>query len=336
LRSQIDTSIPPFEYATTQGVRNNFAAAASEIDQALNGLDARLPLVGGNLSGAAAFNMQVSPPVAVGRSPGARLVLFQSTTTAEIAIGVAGSLCWFGVRGPADSFAWYSGVNEMARLSGSGDLILSGGLVATGGVLSGQLTIPTTPVLAAHAANKGYVDSRTTNFFLALTGGALSGSLALQLNTAPANPTAIRTLHITGADNENPGFTMDAFGTAPTVFPYFLGRRARGTNANKAAVQAGDYLAGFGGHGSDGLTFRSTEAASGEMDIVASETWTPAANGTQIEFYTTPNGAIGEVLAGTFSERGLDAPGLALAGAPVEIGPPDSAGTGWRALRIAN
>lgn len=88
------------------------------------------------------WNMAIGPPIATGRALGARLVLFPGTgDTAELAIGIAGSMMWFGNRGGADVFAWFSGPTEIARLHGTG-----------------RMTIAADPINPLDVATKRYVD----------------------------------------------------------------------------------------------------------------------------------------------------------------------------------
>ncbi len=69
--------------------------------------------------------------------------------------------------------------------------------------------------------------------------------------------------------------------------PVFFGRKARGTRAAPAAVQAGDTLIGFRGYGYTGTDFLSGAAGSAFL-LQAAETFVHgAAYGTQIAFFTT-------------------------------------------------
>ena len=89
----------------------------------------------------------------------------------------------------------------------------------------------------------------------------------------------------------------------------FVGRRARGTGAAPTAVLQGDNLAGFLAQGHTGTGFSPTR---GGMFVVASENWTTAAQGTSLNFNTTPIGTtspgtrmtinpFGDVGIGTFN-----------------------------------
>jgi hypothetical protein len=72
--------------------------------------------------------------------------------------------------------------------------------------------------------------------------------------------------------------------------PVFFGRKARGTRAAPAAVQAGDTLIGFRGHGHTGSAFLTSSQGAAFL-LEAAENFVHGTNyGTQIRFFTTPNG----------------------------------------------
>jgi hypothetical protein len=73
--------------------------------------------------------------------------------------------------------------------------------------------------------------------------------------------------------------------------PVFFGRKARGTRAAPAAVQAGDTLIGFRGYGHTGTDFTSGASVSAFL-LQAAETFVQgSAYGSQISFHTTANGS---------------------------------------------
>ncbi|HKQ49076.1 MAG TPA: hypothetical protein VJZ71_13480 [Phycisphaerae bacterium] len=87
-------------------------------------------------------------------------------------------------------------------------------------------------------------------------------------------------LHINGGD-----LGVDNYGAPMTL----MGRRANGTPALPAAVVNGDALATFRARGYDGIGF--TNASSALISMSATENWTPAAQGANITFHTSPNGS---------------------------------------------
>jgi len=75
----------------------------------------------------------------------------------------------------------------------------------------------------------------------------------------------------------------------------FFGRKARGTRAAPEAVQSGDTLLGFRGYGYNGSAFVGANLGVAFL-LEASETWVVSTNyGTQIRFFTTPNGSAANV-----------------------------------------
>jgi hypothetical protein len=73
---------------------------------------------------------------------------------------------------------------------------------------------------------------------------------------------------------------------------FFYGLAHNGPIDAPTATTSGDTLARFGGGGHTGTAFWW---ASGLMRMNATEDWTPSANGTQIQFWTTQNGTTGVV-----------------------------------------
>jgi hypothetical protein len=99
-------------------------------------------------------------------------------------------------------------------------------------------------------------------------------------------PTDIATtlLQVKGADAAVNRMLMDSFAGANNL----SARRANGTTASPSALTSGNLLfslAGFG-YGTTGYT----ASAKISIQFNTSENWTDTANGTQIDFFTTPNG----------------------------------------------
>ena len=106
-----------------------------------------------------------------------------------------------------------------------------------------------------------------------------------------------------GIGTTNPGaelVVVDSDGEAKIVsqgyFPpdytalkggFFQGVTARGTPSSPSPVQSGDGIALFGGRGYEGSGFSVTTAG---MVVHAAEDWTTTAQGSYINFNTTPNG----------------------------------------------
>jgi hypothetical protein len=87
-------------------------------------------------------------------------------------------------------------------------------------------------------------------------------------------------LHLSGGE-----FGVDGYGGPAS----FIGRLANGTPAAPTAVLSGNTLASFRARGFDGSAF--TTASSALIFMSATENWTPMAQGANIIFSTTANGA---------------------------------------------
>lgn len=124
------------------------------------------------------------------------------------------------------------------------------------------------------------------------TDATLTGLLSINQATAsnPTVPTGTL-LHITGPDATSAYQVVDSFGIGA---PIFLGRRAAGTSAAPSAVTSGLSLAILWGSGYNGSAYTS---APGGIAVTSTQTWTPSANGTRIDFYTIPNGSTTSALA---------------------------------------
>jgi len=106
----------------------------------------------------------------------------------------------------------------------------------------------------------------------------------INLNTSalPA-PSAGNALQIGALDGQVARITLDAFGTNTS----FTGRRANGTNAAKTGVVNADILVAMTAFGWD----TSAYAGGGNVQIVATETWSGTARGTRHVFQNITNGA---------------------------------------------
>jgi hypothetical protein len=108
-------------------------------------------------------------------------------------------------------------------------------------------------------------------------------------------------LHITGQLSQPNRFYMDGNNT----YNAFIGRRFNGTVANPTAVVKNEPILRLGAVGYDGSTFSTV--ASSRIAFVASENYTPSAQGGRIEFYTNATGT--NVLPTTADLR-IDSHGL--------------------------
>ncbi len=94
------------------------------------------------------------------------------------------------------------------------------------------------------------------------------------------------------------------------------GRKARGTASAPAAVQNGDALAIFGGKGYGATGFSGFSSG---MSVLAGENWTDTAQGTQLNFTTTPTGTTQPVVRMNISSSGNVGVGGFATGASLEV-----------------
>jgi hypothetical protein len=108
----------------------------------------------------------------------------------------------------------------------------------------------------------------------------------------------------------------NALGALPVVY-----RAARGTPASPSAVQANDILGGLAvrGYGATGFT-----QGRGQVMFKAAENWTDSANGTYLQFTTTPIGSTGWVERVRISPSGYVGIGASTPQSPLDVRLADS------------
>jgi len=99
----------------------------------------------------------------------------------------------------------------------------------------------------------------------------------------PASLIAIR------AEGESRNVGAFFYSYSPGNFPFFSGRRARGTIASPSAVQANDLLMRYGGAGYGATSFPAGNRAT--LEFYAAENWTDTAQGTYVTIGTTATGS---------------------------------------------
>jgi hypothetical protein len=92
-------------------------------------------------------------------------------------------------------------------------------------------------------------------------------------------------IHVGSADATHNFLYFDSFAGITGL----VGRRAGGTIGTKAATENAATILGIYAYGHTGSAY--TTASNAVIRLSASETWTPTANGTLINFGTTPNGS---------------------------------------------
>lgn len=205
----------------------------------------------------------------------------------------------------------------------TGALIVSGGTGITGNLsVGGNLTTFTsTGNVAFQALDTGIVQFRTPASIAANTAGALNiigssdGSYQPVVNTGSM-------VHITGNDNTAARVTNDTFGSGATAYPIIIQRRARGTAASPTAVQSGDTLARIvaSGYGNVGYTLGAGNVAPTSIDFLATENYSSANSGSQINFYTSPIGAVTKTLSANITANVSTFPSVSATGNIVATG----------------
>lgn len=147
-----------------------------------------------------------------------------------------------------------------------------------------------------HTAQLGTTDANNISILRNSTEIARFGSVGLKL----------------GTDNFDSGSPLDVEGsvrsfefvTAPTgtQFAGFFTRKSNGTFAAPTAVQSGNTMGFVGatGYGATGFGASTT----GIMQFVATENFTDTAQGTSMQFRTTPNGSVTKATRMTIEQNG--------------------------------
>lgn len=203
----------------------------------------------------------------------------------------------------------------------TGALIVDGGVGIVGNVNIGGDLISysgANVVFRAYAAN-GFVQINAPSV-PANTSGALNIVGTSSGNVQPVT-NAGGMVHITGNDGVTSRITNDAFGTGAN--PAYIGRFARG-NVNVPAVpQNNDVLSRLVGVGWNGTAYGP--AAGGlapcSIDMVAKETYSGTAQGSEIQFYNAPIGSNVRTLSATISANAASfTSAVSVAGNVVAVG----------------
>ncbi|MBX3040161.1 MAG: hypothetical protein KF789_05555, partial [Bdellovibrionaceae bacterium] len=121
--------------------------------------------------------------------------------------------------------------------------------------------------------------------------GTMSPNFSLEVQKADSNTTAMVT-NSSSTASRYPGFVAVNYSGGLGGSPSFQGLGYRGTVAAPAAVQSGDLLAAFTGIGGTGVSWNTSQWASG-MQSQATETFSATSNGARLIFFTTPNTTTG-------------------------------------------
>jgi hypothetical protein len=199
----------------------------------------------------------------------------------------------------------YSDTKFLANTTGTfaGDLTITGNTFAqkvnTGNlVVVGTASISGTANLAGQLNVNGGVYMNSTvvlaNSTFAATDAALTITATPTVFT-PANDGYM--LHISGKTNISSRIVQDSFGTG--VYSLYSGRSARGSVTNPTAIQTGDVVARYSASGFGETKFQPL--GTGRIDFVATENYTDANTGSQIQFWNCPIGSNTLVNIATFN-----------------------------------
>ena len=186
--------------------------------------------------------------------------------------------------------------NALANTTGTfaGDLSLTGNLIAvgiqstTGAISTGNLIVNGTTNVSGTTSLNGIV---TMNAQVVLTNSTFSNTQSAL--TISATPTVALPsndgymVHISGKQNVSSRIVSDSYGA--NTYVVYAGRSARGNVSNPTAVQTNDILSRFSGNGYG--TTGWSQYGSARIDFVASENYTDAARGSQIQFWNVPVGS---------------------------------------------
>ena len=214
--------------------------------------------------------------------------------------------------------AYNTANNALANTSGTfaGNLTITGSVTANTGNI-GNLTLSNNTIYSSltsvdmiigqSVATANLVINRTTNVTKDLnitanltTNGTLidfnnstfSSNIAFVQITGSNNATTVAPsntnymLQITGKANSVTRVVLDSFGQ--NSYPVVVGRMGRGSADAPAATQNTDVLMRIVGNGYTGTQFSSSSPT--KIDFVASENFTDATKGTQIQFWNTKVG----------------------------------------------
>ena len=114
------------------------------------------------------------------------------------------------------------------------------------------------------------------------------------------------TLRLVGNDGVSNTMAIDAFGVG--TFPGTINRAGRGTSASPTATKTGDTIGRWGAVGYGDTNFvidNGIGRAASDIRFVATEDFTDSHGGTQIQFYTSPNGGTQRTLSVTMDYTGI-------------------------------
>ena len=171
--------------------------------------------------------------------------------------------------------------NALANTTGTfaGDLTITGNVISNSGTI-GNLTISNNAIYSTGTL----IDFNNSTFnpntaFVQITGSNNAVTIA------PSNTNYM--LQVTGKANSVTRVVIDSFGQ--NSYPVVVGRMGRGSTDLPTATQNNDVMMRIVGNGYTGTQFPSSSPT--KIDFVASENFSDANRGTQIQFWNTPIGS---------------------------------------------
>lgn len=144
-RAGIDTTWGAWNTIVHSGNIGSYAVASSggtvTGNVTLNGATPQISLTNGTSNYISYAGNGVNAPTFTTSSPGTKLLLYPavSSTSADYAIGIAGSTLWNGVPTTGSQFQWYGGTTVAATLTGAGALTLASTVSTSAGLSFGYL-----------------------------------------------------------------------------------------------------------------------------------------------------------------------------------------------------
>ena len=180
--------------------------------------------------------------------------------------------------------AWNTANNSLANTNGVitiGDFNISGNLSTLGVASTGLISINAVP------------------FFANTPAVLISGSVG-NYSQVPLNQGYM--LQITGFANTATRVVIDSFGSSNTTYPLLTGRSARGTALTPKSTANNDILMRISGNGW-GNTF--SQFGVSRIDMVASENYTDATKGSEIQFWNTKRGSNTLIQIASFNSESI-------------------------------
>jgi hypothetical protein len=198
-------------------------------------------------------------------NPSASPASFLISSANGIQVKAASKVFSFGTDG---NFGVPGDLGVTGNTSIAGDLSLTGGSLTA----AGNMTVNGTMVLA------------NSNF--SATESAVTIKATANVAT-PSNDGYM--LHISGKQNTASRIVFDSYSVTGNAYAVVAGRTARGTVDAPLPVANGDVLMRVSGNGRGDTSWATLGVA--RMDIVATENYTDAARGSQIQFWNCPVGS---------------------------------------------